>query len=107
MDKLLEPSNLDTSPNDIESPATFKYWLATFEKFLQEVEKIVEKVDKRALLIDVLSPTVYPYVEDLDNYDSALGVLKTAYFKRKNDIFARHILASNKMAKTWNNFFKS
>ena len=89
-------NNLDISPNDSEAPATFKYWLATFEKFLEEVEKKVEEVDKQALLINFLSPTVYPYVEDHNTYDSALGALKAAYIKRKNDIFARHILATRK-----------
>ena len=53
-------------------------------------------MDKRALLINFLSPTVYPYVEDHDTYDSALGALKAAYIKRENDIFARHILATRK-----------
>ena len=96
MDKLLKPNNLDISPNDSEAPATFKYWLATFEKFLEEVEKKVEEVDKQALLINFLSPTVYPYVEDHNTYDCALGALKAAYIKRKNDIFARHILATRK-----------
>ena len=96
IDKLLKPNNLDISPNDSEAPATFKYWLATFEKFLEEVEKKVEEVDKQALLINFLPPTVYPYVENHNIFDSALGALKAAYIKRKNDIFARHILATRK-----------
>ena len=96
MDKLLRPTNLDISPNDSDAPATFKYWLATFRTFLQEVEKKVEDEDKKALLIYFLSSAVYPYVEDCDTYKAALEVLKTAFIKKKNDIFARHILATRK-----------
>ena len=98
MDKLLRPNNLDipVSPNDSNAPATFKYWLATFRTFLQEVEKKVEDVDKKTLLINFLSPAVYLYVEDCDTYEAALEVLKTTHIKKKNDIFARHILATRK-----------
>jgi len=39
---------------------------------------------------------VYSYVEDCETYDEALVILKRVYVKRKNDVFARHLLATRK-----------
>ena len=44
----------------------------------------------------MFSPIVYPYVEDCQNYEDALDVLKRTFIKRKNDVFARHLLATRK-----------
>ena len=102
MDKLLKPKDLDIAPTDPDAPATFKYWLATFETFLEAVvasQRAVNPdaaVDRKALLINMLSPIVYPYVEDCQNYEDALDVLKRTFIKRKNDVFARHLLATRK-----------
>ena len=51
---------------------------------------------KRNLLINFLSPAIYPHVEDCESYDVALQTLKDLYIKPKNKIFARHVLATRK-----------
>ena len=34
--------------------------------------------------------------KEKDTYESALNALKTAFIKRKNNVFARHVLSSRK-----------
>ena len=51
-----------------------------------------ENVDRLALLTNFLSPQTFPYISDIDSYDDATEALKYAYHKRKNVIFARHVL---------------
>ena len=102
MDRLLKPKSLDILPTDSEAPAVFKYWLATFETFVSTAVECQERLDpavqvnKRGLLVNFLSPTVYPYIGDCETYDLAITALKAAYHQKKNDVFARHILATRK-----------
>ena len=37
---------------------------------------------------------MYEYIEDCDDYDSALEVLDQLFIKKPNEIFARHLLAT-------------
>ena len=102
MDDFLKPKDLVTLLEDPEAAAAFKCWLATFETFLQTVEARQAainpdaEVNRKGLLVKFLSPVVYSYVEDCETYDEALVILKRVYVKRKNDVFARHLLATRK-----------
>jgi len=101
MDRLLKPKALEVLPSDADAPSIFKYWLATFETFVEVVacqhrtDPDVE-VNKRGLLVNLLSPTVYSYIEDRLSCEEALAVLKSVYTKKKNDVFARHLLTALK-----------
>ena len=105
MDRLLKPKDLTTEPTDPDASRVFKYWLATFENFVESA--LPARADdnnydnerqrtKRNLLINFLSPAIYPHVEDCESYDVALQTLKDLYIKPKNKIFARHVLATRK-----------
>jgi len=102
MDHFLKPKDLETSTEDPEAATAFKYWLSTFETFLQTVEARQAainhdvEVNRKGLLVNFLSPVVYSYVEDCETYEEALVILKRVYVKRKNDVFARHLLATRK-----------
>jgi len=99
MDRLLQPKALEVLPSDAEAPSIFNYWLATFETFVvvacqHRADPHVE-INKRVLLVNLLSPTVYSYIEGRLSYEEALTVLKSVYMK-KNDVFARHLPAVRK-----------
>ena len=102
MDHFLKPKDLETSTEDPEAATAFKCWLATFETFLQTIEarqaaiNLDVEVNRKGLLVNFLSPVVYCYVEDCETYGEALVILKRVYVKRKNDVFARHLLATRK-----------
>ena len=102
MDRLLKPKALEVLPSDAEAPSIFKYWLATFETFIEEVVACQHRTDpdvevnKRGLLVNLLSSTVYPYIDYRLSYEEALAVLNSEYIKKKNDVFSRHLLAVHK-----------
>jgi len=52
---------------------------------------------------------VYSYVEDCETCDEALVILKRVYVIRKNDVFARHLLATRKQrtAENLQQFFQA
>ena len=102
MERLLKPKDLTTEPTDPDASRCFKHWLATFQNFIDSVTSTIEENenaearqrDKRRLLINFLSPAIYPYVEDSNTYDEAIQTLKNLYVKPKNKIFSRHVLAT-------------
>jgi len=102
MDRLLRPKALEVLPSDAEAPSIFKSWLATCETFAEEAVACQHRsdtdveVNKRGPLVNLLSPTVCSYIEDRLFYEEDLAVLKSVYIKKKNDVFARHLLAVRK-----------
>jgi len=102
MDKLLKPKDLDVLPSDSNAASVFKYWIVTFESFLQAVESgqaaIVSSVgvNRRGLLVNFLTSSAYQYIEDSETYEAAVAELKRVYVKTKNNVFARHLLATRR-----------
>ena len=47
-------------------------------------------------MINFVAPEIYELFSDSNNYDDAIAKLKAAYVKTPNEIFARHILSSQK-----------
>jgi len=45
-------------------------------------------------LLTSLSPAIYEFVEDAQSYGESVEILKKAYKKQKNPVFARHLLAT-------------
>ena len=54
------------------------------------------QLNKRRLLVNFRSPAIYPYAEDINNYDEAIQTIKNLYVKPKNKIFSPHVLATRK-----------
>ena len=100
MDKLLKPKDLDVLPTHANAASVFKYWIATFESFLQAVETgqaaIDPSVEVKRGLVNFLTPSAYQYIEDCETYEAAVAELKRLYVKTKNNVFARHLLATRR-----------
>ena len=52
--------------------------------------------DKLKALINYLDPVVYDFVNECTAYDAAIELLNSIYVKKKNEIFARPLLATRK-----------
>ena len=48
------------------------------------------------MLTNYVAPSVYEYIADCNTYESAITVLKELYVKPKNEIYARHVLATRR-----------
>ena len=94
MDRLLKPKDLTIEPRDPDASRVFEYWLATFENFVESAlparaddnnDDNERQRTKRNLLINFLSPAIYPHVEDCESYDVALQTPKDLYIKPDGD----------------------
>jgi len=52
------------------------------------------EVNRKRIIINCLSPSVYPCVEDATDYEGVVQILKSLYVKQKNNVYARHLLVS-------------
>ena len=94
MDKFLRPERFEIEPSAPNADRAWKHWLKTFTNFIQTLSS--EDTDKHALLVNFISPQIYDYIIDTSDYDDAVEKLQSLYIKPKNEIFARHVLATRK-----------
>ena len=94
MEKILRPERLDVSPTSPTAARDWKHWISTFQTFLTSITG--ENVNKWGILINFVSPTVYEYIAECATYDTAIALLKELYVKPKNEVFARHSLATRR-----------
>lgn len=98
--KFLRVPVLDVLPNVTGSQRTFTHWERMLSSLLTAVlanrpaESTVPQTDKLAVLSGYVSPDVFAYIEDKDNYDDAMEKLRDLYKDKKNEVYARHSLAT-------------
>ena len=85
-------------PDAASAAKEWIHWLKTFTNFIQAVEKTTPTVDKLVLLTNYVAPRVYDYISDCGTYNKAVEVLTSLYVKPKNEIFARHLLATRRQS---------
>ena len=85
-------------PNSASAAKEWTHWLKTFMNFVLAVEKITPTVDKLVLLTNYVAPRMYDYISDCETYEKAVDVLTSLYVKPKNEIFARHLLATHRQS---------
>ena len=91
---MLRPERLDTDPNSSTAAKEWLHWKRTFENFLIVLPQ--ERLDKFGVLTNFVSPMVFQYSEDCDDYTTAIAALEALFVKPKNEIYARHILATER-----------
>ena len=99
MERLLRPSKLEVLPEEADASKIYDYWLKTFDTFFAAVvaatvEGERNNKDKLGLITSFLSNRTYEIIADTTTYDQARTSLYNAYHKRKNTVFARHLLMS-------------
>ena len=98
MDNVLRPERLDTDPNSGTAAKEWLHWRRTFENFMAVLPQ--EGLDKLAVLSNFVSPSIFQHIEDCTDYETSIETLQTLFIKPKNEIFARHLLATRKQAPT-------
>ena len=71
MDKqLLRPRELHTEPEQPDSASVFNFWLRTVGDFISTLQELRRdndpEVNKTRIIINCLSPAVYPHVEEAE-----------------------------------------
>lgn len=94
--RYLRPERFSLDPTSSNSEVEWIHWKFTFENFLTENTGELTDEHKLKILVNHLSPSVYANIRECNNYETAISILNDIYIKRKNDIHARHILATRK-----------
>jgi hypothetical protein len=94
MDKFLRPDRFDADPSSPESSKQWLHWYRTFQSFLTSIAS--HTPNQLDVLINYIAPSVYSYIADCTTNNEAIKILETAYVKPKNEIFARHLLATRR-----------
>lgn len=94
MERILRPDRFDADPNSSEASKEWKHWHKTFSNFLESISS--HSPNKLDVLANYLSPKVYDYISECTSYDSAINTLTGLYVKPKNEVFARHLLATRR-----------
>ncbi|XP_063381256.1 uncharacterized protein LOC134667775 [Cydia fagiglandana] len=97
LSRYLRPERFDEEPSATASDLKWAHWYFTFNNFLSE-ECTADTTDsvKLKLLVNHLSPTIFSYIRASKTYDEAISTLKKIYVKPKNEVLARHLLATRK-----------
>ena len=98
MDRVLRPERLDIDPNDNSAAKEWLHWKRTFANFLSVLPQ--EDLDKLTVLANFVSPSIFQYIEDCREYDEAIQTLQALFVKPRNEIFARHVLATRRQQPT-------
>ena len=103
MDKLLRPKDLEMDPNAANAEKVFKFWLRTVEDFIEALVEIQPEqaranFNRRRMVVSCLSPAIYDYVEEAKTYERVIEILKQTFIKRKNNVYARHLLVSRRQS---------
>ena len=92
MDKVLRPERLETDPNSGEASKEWLHWKRTFDNFLAALPQ--DDLDKLSVLANFVSPSIFQHIEECTEYEAAVGILQALFVKPRNEIFARHLLAT-------------
>lgn len=93
MERLLRPERLDIDPKSVGAEAKWLHWKKTFTNFVNQISDITEE-NKLPLLCNYISADVFQYVNDSSSFQDAIELLDSLYVTKRNEIYARHCLAS-------------
>ena len=92
MDKVLRPERLETDPNSGEALKEWLHWKRMFDNFLAVVPQ--DDLNKLSVLVNFVSPSIFQHIEECTEYEATVGILQALFVKPRNEILARHLLAT-------------
>ena len=92
--KCLQPEKLAIDPNATSAEDDWKFWYKTFSNFIAAMPQGDDALDKLSVLTAYLTAPIYKLVSEETTYDGAITALKNLFVKPKNQVYARHMLAS-------------
>ena len=94
--RYLQPEKLTIDPNSHLAEEEWQFWLKTFTNFVEALPRKENTVDKLKVLTAHLSAPIYKLISEETTYESTITALQNLFVKPKNEIYARHMLATAK-----------
>ena len=92
--KYLQPEKLIIDPNLHFAEDEWKFWFKTFTNFVEALPRGKNTVDKLKILTAHLSAPIYKLISEETTL--VITALQNLFVKPKNEIYARHMLATAK-----------
>ena len=92
MDKVLRQERLETKADSVSANKEWLHWRRTFDNFISVLPS--EGLDKLHVLMNIVSPEIFQYIEESTSYEQAMETLHNFFVKPTNEIYARHLLAT-------------
>ena len=92
--KCLQPEKLSINPNAGTAEDEWKFWHKTFTNYIQAMPRGENALNKLNLFKAYLTAPVYKIICGETTYDDAITALENLFVKPKNEIYARHELAT-------------
>ena len=92
--KCLQPEKLSINPNAATAEDEWKFWHKTFTNYIEAMPRGENALNKLNLLTAYLTAPVYKLICEETTYDDAITALENLFVKPKNEIYARHKLAT-------------
>ncbi|KAG8177395.1 hypothetical protein JTE90_016738 [Oedothorax gibbosus] len=108
MEQLLKPERFDVLPTVAEADAKWIHWKRTFTNFTNKICDGTQE-SKLSLLCNYISAAVFLHIAEATCYSDAISILDSTYLVKKNDTFARHLLAirNQQVSETVNDFLQA
>ena len=81
MEKFLRPERFDAVPNTIGSDKSWLHWKRTFTSFIASVRASNSDIDWLEVLINYVSPSIFEFISECGNYDTAINMLETLLYQ--------------------------
>ena len=99
MDKYLRPDRFNADPSATNASEDWSHWKTTFNNFIAGNPDFPNTdAAKLQLLINHISPAIFTMIRDCDTFALAMDTLESVFVKPKNEIYARHCLATRRQA---------
>jgi len=93
----LAPEILDLDPSSEDASIIFEHWLICLEVYLQASAAFAKTDDDKLLILaSRVSYRVFLVIRGAKSYAEAVGLLKSRYTRRINELLARHRLITRK-----------
>ena len=92
--KFLQPEKLAIDPSSSSAEDDWKFWFKTFSNFINALPGGENALKKLDVLTAHLTAPLYKLIQEETTYERAIGTLQKLFVKPRNEIYARHLLAT-------------
>ena len=94
--KFLQPEKLVIDRSSSSAEDDWKFWFKTFSNFINELPGGKNAIKKLDVLTAHLTAPLYKLVLEETTYERAIERLQKLFVKPRNEIYARHLLATTR-----------
>ena len=92
--KFFQSEKLAIDPSSLSAEDDWKFWFKTFSDFINALPGGENALKKLDMLTAHLKAPLYKLIQEETTYERAIETLQKLFVKPRNEIYARHLLAT-------------